>query len=450
MVAFTLATVANHVSIDPLVFRMLFAFAALLALVNRTAAAILVLCVPALGIHWSNGQMSLPLAALLGEAGRAIAHRTLRVPAFTLLDAAVALLVAATLLSIPFSGAPLGSFFVALQLLTLVGTFVFLSRACTDDGLRRKVSACLVSVAAYISIVGIGQVAFPGFGVGFQAEGGSGIAFAASRATGFFENPNTFGVMLVLCAVIALETAMSSTSIRKSLPWIAAFILMVVGIELSYARAAYVGLAVGVLTLLAIRAPRTRATAVVVTSALALLVASAVLTGAVDRGFSVTSLTADSSSMDRLYLSQASVQMFRDNPWTGIGVGEFKSAYPGYRDSRVTVSPVTDPHQSLFSIPAETGLIGLVAEVVLLVSLVWTLLRARQAVVARSAAVAGVAASVAFLAMGMLNTQHYLHSLWAALAFAGAFMLDERQLVFDGRLRTRRAPATPRTRAARP
>jgi len=436
--------------VNPLVFRVLFAFAALLSLMDRTAAAILVLCVPALGIHWSNGQMSIPLAALVGEAGRALVHRNLQVPKLTMLDVSVALLVVATLLSIAAAPAPLGALYVTLQLLALVGTFVFLSRACTDERLRRTASAFLVGFATYVSAVGIGQVAFPGFRIGFQAVGPSGLVFTNARATGFFENPNTFGVMLVLCAVIALEMAMSSNSMRQASVWGAATICMVVGIELSYARAAYVGLAVGVVTLLAIRAPRTRRTGAIIAAALVILIASAAMTGALDRGVSITSLATDASSMDRVYLSRASMKMFRDSPWTGVGVGEFSRAYPNYRDSRVTVSPVTDPHQSLFSIPAETGVIGLIAEVVLLGSLVWALLRARQAVVARSAAVAGVAASVAFLAMGMLNTQHYLHSFWAALAFAGAFMLNERLLVFDGRLRTRRAQAIPRTRATRP
>lgn len=429
---FMLATVANIVHIDPLVFRVVFAIAALLALFDRTAAAILLVCIPALGIHWSNGQMSLPLAALTGEALRVLSRREYRRPRVTPLDGAIALFAMAAFLSVPTATVRRESFFVAVQLLLLVGTYMFLSRALTNERLRRTVSTCLVCTGTYIGLVGLIQVFLPGIPVGFRAIGGSGLSFAAARATGFFENPNTFGVMLVLCAVVALELAMTSPSPRRAFPWAGAVLVAVVGIELSYARAAYVGLAVGAITLIGIRAPRTRRRAVYVTAAIAILIASAAITRAADRGFSVATLAKDPSTMDRVYLGRASLRMFQDHPAAGVGAGGFALEYPGYRDERVTVSPVTDPHQSLVSIPAELGLLGLLAELGVVGALSWAFIRARGAVTARAVSVAGVAASVAFLSMSALNTQHYLYSFWVALALAGAFMLDEQLTTIGG------------------
>ena len=129
--------------------------------------------------------------------------------------------------------------------------------------------------------------------------------------------------------------------------------------------------------------------------------------------------------MDRIYLSLASIKMFRDHPGMGVGVGAFSQVYPRYRDPRVNVSPVTDPHQSAFSIPAETGLLGLLAEGGVAIALVWAAVGVRRFAPGGELSLAGLAASGAFLAMSFLNTQQYTYSFWIALGLASATILQQ-------------------------
>ena len=169
----------------------------------------------------------------------------------------------------------------------------------------------------------------------------------------------------------------------------------------------------------------TRRTAWILLFAIAMVLASAVATQASQRIMATSASTRDPSSMDRIYLSLSSIKMFRDHPVLGVGIGAFALAYPGYRDSRVNVSPVTDPHQSAFSIPAETGVLGLLAECGVAAALIWAAVRVRRFASDGDASVAGLAASGSFLAMSFLNTQQYTYYFWIALALAGATMLEQ-------------------------
>ncbi|MCB0194585.1 MAG: O-antigen ligase family protein [Anaerolineae bacterium] len=67
---------------------------------------------------------------------------------------------------------------------------------------------------------------------------------------------------------------------------------------------------------------------------------------------------ANFATLERLAHWQAAREMWRDNLWLGVGIGNYAAVYPAY-----TVGPWRDPlghaHNYLLNIGAETGLIGI-------------------------------------------------------------------------------------------
>ena len=77
-----------------------------------------------------------------------------------------------------------------------------------------------------------------------------------------------------------------------------------------------------------------------------------------DRGTDITiSELADPASM-RLRVSywRVGMRMFLDNPWTGVGLGNFGVAYPVYQG--ITDGDVREAHNSFLQIFCETGIVG--------------------------------------------------------------------------------------------
>ncbi len=69
---------------------------------------------------------------------------------------------------------------------------------------------------------------------------------------------------------------------------------------------------------------------------------------------------------DRLLLWQASLQMFRDHPWWGVGLGAFVREYPRYRLPGDPNELAPFAHNLPLSLAAETGLVGLLGFSILL------------------------------------------------------------------------------------
>jgi O-antigen ligase len=74
---------------------------------------------------------------------------------------------------------------------------------------------------------------------------------------------------------------------------------------------------------------------------------------------------------NRLYWWLSALRMFADFPWSGVGVGNFPSAYLSYRVGGTENTLYA--HGALFTILAETGLIGLAAFAALALALVRSL-----------------------------------------------------------------------------
>lgn len=335
-------------------------------------------------------------------------------------DLGILIFLAGAAASVPLSASLPLSLVGIVQVLLLTGAYFLLSRLALSAEGRGDVCSATIAVGALSALVALGQAFVPGFPVEVvrPTEAVDGAA-SAVRASAFFDNPNTMALLLVLAALFAVERVYAERRPPLRALYAAAGALSLAAIGVSESRAALIGIVVGgvALAALLIRSWRGRGVALV---ALALAFAAMLaLPGVGARAASILDFGDDPSAMDRIYLAEASWEMFRDNPLTGVGIQAFRAEYPDYADPRVTIDPVTDGHQMPLSVPAEVGLLGLIAEAVLAAALLYILalsLRAGH----EPLVPAGLAAMAAIAAMAFFNTFIFFESFWIATALVGA------------------------------
>lgn len=340
-------------------------------------------------------------------------------------DLGVAVFFVGAAISVPLSASlPLSAVGI-VHLTFLVGAYVLLSRAGRSDAGREVVYTTTVAVGTLSALIALGQEFVPGFPLPVLRQTTTITSELSVRASAFFDNPNTMALLLVLALLFAVGRVWVSPKPLARIAYAVAAVLSFVGIAVSYSRAALVGVLVGGVVLGALLIRRTRDRLAFVVALVALFAVLLAIPGVGARALSIVDFKGDASAMDRVYLSEVSVKMFADHPLTGVGIQAFRAAYPAYADSRVSISPVTDGHQMPFSIPAETGVAGLIAEALLFGALVWLLVRELRRADASPHA-PGIAAMVAIAAMSFFNTFVFFESFWIAIALVGAAFLTER------------------------
>jgi hypothetical protein len=403
--------------------------AAALSATSSRAGAILVIGTPALdsfAILTSYPQVItvfqvMLIATISGAIFRRVAARRLRVPRLTMWDVGILIFVVAAWLSVPLSGSLRVSVIGAIEVTALATMYAFLTTTIDVRSRYSDLFLTLTAVGAISAIAGLGQAFVPGFPVPLLEEHITGNPVVVQRVSAFFANPNAFAVMLLPPILLLLEAILRERSRNRRIVLGLLIILMTAGLGVSFSREAMIGLVVASLSL-ALMIPASGRKRLRVAIAIAVVFA---LTGAVasvsQRAPTLLDIRADASAMDRVYLSQASMRMFVDNPLTGTGVSSFMYAYPPYADSRVTIDPVPNGHQMPFAIPAEMGLAGLLAEIVMAVALVRTVSMAPSAA-AEGVQVGGVAAAVAFFVMSFANGFIFCEAFWVTLAIVGSVL----------------------------
>lgn len=399
---------------------------AVLAAYDTQASLILVAAAPALdsyGILITEPQVVtvfqvVLIAGVLGFAFRFARAREWSRSWLTLWDAGILVFLMAVVLSVPASHARVRSVIGAIEIAALTALYLLFSRAVPPERSSRRIRLTVVAVGTLSALVAIGQAFVPGFPVPLLETHHTGSTLVPLRVSAFFANPNSAAALLVLSAVVAVELMLTGASWRARVGWAAAALVSAMSVALTFSREGIIGLIVGVVAVIIMTSRGLKTLAI--SLAVVLLVALAIFTapGVGQRARSIYGFANDPSALDRVYLTQVSLKMFADHPATGIGMSAFAATYPGYADPRVTVSPVTDGHQTIFSIPAENGFLGLVAELVTLAALT-CLVFASRAIARLGVSVAGIAAACAFLAMAFFNVFYYAEYAWVALALAG-------------------------------
>lgn len=296
-----------------------------------------------------------------------------------------------------------------------LGTFALWMTGWLDSHERARVVVLTWLWIGTISAV-LGTVAtfvpFPGhtFLLGDVAASGVG------RATAFFKDPNVFGPFLIPIAVIVLEERLAPRVLRlRSSANAALFILLSLGVLMSYSRAAWLNYVLAIVVMLgAVSVRRTggrKATRLLV-SLVAVVLAL---------GFAITVSGSASFLQERAHVQSYDTQRFGaqhlgyELGWShpvGVGPGQFQY-----------YSPV-ETHSTYVRVLAEQGFLGLAIWIAIVLST--GILAIRNVVLGRdtygigSAALLGIWAGLV-LNSAVVDTLHWRH-LWvvAALIWVGA------------------------------
>jgi O-antigen ligase len=264
------------------------------------------------------------------------------------------------------------------------------------------VSAVVATLALYVS--------FPGSTLLTNSFG--------DRARGLFKDANVYGPFLVPVAVLVLHELLEPRLLRigRVLKLLALGIL-VVGVIVTYSRAAWLNLGVAVMVMLAVlplrRGGTRRAGALLLTLAAVLGAAAATVTLTGSSSFFEERASLQTYDSQRFGAQRSGIEISETHP-IGIGPGQFEYAAP------------ISAHSTYVRALAEEGLLGLIALGSLLVGTL--VVACRNVVLGRGTAglssTALLAAWVGLLANSVfVDTLHWRH-LWilAGLIWAGSLI----------------------------
>ena len=266
------------------------------------------------------------------------------------------------------------------------------------------------------------------------------------RAFGTFGQPNPFGGFMALLLPIALMSVYGLLvhiyqywrskhnwhviSFIKLSFYALASLLMFGGLVASWSRGAWLGFLVS-LAVMAFAVPRKLWQSIAFSLTIfAILIGlwfggfipqsiSQRVTGATEDLFTFSDMrgvdisTVNYASVERLAHWQAALNMAYENPWLGVGLGNYEVAYPDYRLANWEYA-LGHAHNYYLNILAETGIIGFLAYMMMWVSIAWSTWRIRLY----------PDNFVRSLAIGLLGTWSYLavHSMFDNLYVNNIFL----------------------------
>lgn len=246
-------------------------------------------------------------------------------------------------------------------------------------------------------------------------------AYDATRATGLFQDPNVFGSFLFPAAFLVLAEVLEPSLLRwRRLTALAAFVVLDVGVVLSFSRAAWGSLVLGLAVMIGVIALRRgglrRASAVLGVALVTVAVGAAVLSATGSLGFLQQRAGVQTYDTARFSAQEVGVRLVSEHP-LGIGPGQFELASD------------LSAHSTYIRGMAELGIVGVVTIVALF--LITLVLAARHAVIGRdlygigSAPLLGAWCGL-MLSGFVIDTLHWRHlwlvgaMIWAAAAIRPA------------------------------
>jgi O-antigen ligase len=176
------------------------------------------------------------------------------------------------------------------------------------------------------------------------------------RIRGFMSHYMTYSGLLMGAGALALaHVLLSGSGARNRSFFLGSFVLIQLALVLTLTRSAWLGSAVAILFLLALKDRRLLALV-----PLAVLAGSLLVPRDVERRLS-SIVHPDASGRDRLYMIQAGMAMVRSHPLLGVGPEMVPEAYPIYVAPEATRRDNPHLHNNLAQIAAERGILCLSA-----------------------------------------------------------------------------------------
>jgi O-antigen ligase len=262
----------------------------------------------------------------------------------------------------------------------------------------------------------------------FTGDSGLEGQVRQQRLAGPIGEKNRFAQIMLMLIPLGLFRIWNERRAELRILAMATTALTGLGLLLTFSRAAAFGFAAMLAVMMALRYITSRQVlGMMLGMALLLLMLPQYLTrlaslGAVFNNSHEISLdNADGSIRGRLTEAVAALYMFADHPWTGVGPGMYRYHFQHYaeivgtdiRGAKVH-EELRQPHVLYFGLAAELGLPGLIAFVLLNLSLLLRLNSVRRAtVIAGRPDLGGLVAGFMLSMIGYLSTSVFLHLAYA-------------------------------------
>jgi len=399
------------------------------------AAAIAIMLVAAID-HPEVGLVMLMGAATLDHVGRIAEFGPLKLTLYQALVAYMAIILVvrvakghsrlqATSIDLPvllFLGIVAASLLVARDLpVGIVATVSLASSAflayavVTLADTPRRLSFLVLgtlAVGAVIGVLGALERAEIFAVVGYLPIWGEGV-----RAKVTFADPNIMGSFQLTAAALALPFVLMARDWRVKLIGSVGVLATVAGMLSTGSRGATVGFAIALLVILTFSRIRFSAKVAVVLIVVVLGgVWFAFVADPVWLQNRVINVADDGSMLARVHMGLSALEIHADNP-RGVGIGNYPVHYPFYRDASVRFNLI-ESHTAYLTILVETGLLGLLAFLAILVGAAiptaraaWT---ARDPIV-HALAVGALAASIGIAAQAFTYSLENSKFWWLSI-----------------------------------
>jgi tetratricopeptide (TPR) repeat protein len=268
----------------------------------------------------------------------------------TPLDIPLALFLGFLIFSLTFSLYPYASRIQLYRVVNYIAIFYLLINTLGDEERLVKFSGYLSMLGAIYGIAGL--IFITGNFIGFKI-------FSSNNFLSFtFRNHNHFAGYMNMITWLCIGMALYYSS-RKRLVFIALGIGSTSAVLLSLSRGGIIGFLGGILffSLMNVLA-RNRRAIFLITSMIVIVIAIMILTGSFDVVFErmTTLKQPEITSGERLRMWAGVLDMIKDNPLIGTGIGTFAYAYPVYQT--VGGYTINHAHNEYLETMSETGLIG--------------------------------------------------------------------------------------------
>lgn len=333
-------------------------------------------------------------------------------------DLGIGTLLVAAVWSLPFSLNPMATRIALLRLVFLAVFYMLFTTFMRDKRTMDRVLVVLVVTSAASAALAIAQTLVPNLGIGYARMVGLGGGVSVARPSAFFDDPNYLAAFLSVAIIAAVGRAVHARSWPRALMWLGGAAISSGGLYITLSRTGWVGVAVGIVVVLA-TAPRRRRSRLVAATAAAVVLVMALSPGVlVERIRSIGDVSGDKSIATRYLMIGSTVEIIGDYWVFGTGLGAYDRAYPAYREPG-SLYGITKPHQLPLAFPAEMGIVGLIAEILIVGGVVAVVRRRRHAGWNAWESI-GVAGLVAMLVQSLFQYYLFVEYLWLFLALTVA------------------------------
>lgn len=355
-------------------------------------------------------------STIIGWLARVVRDGREALPEPSVLLGGMGLLVLAGLGSLTASLAPASTAFNTLRLLALFLISAVVAWRASAPGKAEELLRYLVWIA--VALTGVEVLQYLGLGIGRIATQGLESSALLVRPAAFFLDPNFLGGYLSAAALVCAAMLIRSRSWLDAALWGAPGAITAAGMLLTYSRSAWVGFAVGAVLVLATAPAERRKKLIIIAIVLAIAAVPFLPSTVTDRVATLFEPQSVNSLSTRYLMMVSSVEMLGEYWLQGTGLGGFEAAYPPYRQPGA-LTRILHPHQLFLALWVEMGLLGLLAELMIVAGIALAWRRIHKA--GYPGISAGVLiASVALVVESFFQYYLFFEYLWLFLALLAA------------------------------